>query len=321
MKKPVLSVENLVVNLPSGKSTVCVLHDVSFQIQEGDILGIVGESGSGKSVTSLAIMQLLPTGDKAVSSGHIYFGEKELTHKSPEKMQKIRGKDISMIFQEPMTSLNPVLKIGEQLVDVMQAHKQINKKAAQQEALRMLQEVQIRDVEHVMKCYPYELSGGMRQRVMIAAALSCSPALLIADEPTTALDVTVQAQVLQLLKSAAQKNGTSVLFISHDLGVIAQICTHVAVMYAGEIIETGTVVEVLTKPQHPYTKALLKALPDFDTNGEELEAIPGSVPGTSEVIVGCRFHMRCSQCSTKCKTDKPKFSNVASNHDVRCFMC
>lgn len=321
MKKPVLSVENLVVNLPSGKSKVRVLHDVSFQIQEGDILGIVGESGSGKSVTSLAIMQLLPTGAKAIKSGHINFGKEELTHKSPEEMQKIRGKDISMIFQEPMTSLNPVLKIGQQLVDVIQAHKEIDKKAAQQEAMQMLQEVQIRDVERVMKCYPYELSGGMRQRVMIAAALSCSPALLIADEPTTALDVTVQAQVLQLLKTTAKKNGTSVLFISHDLGVIAQLCTHVAVMYAGEIIETGTVTEVLTKPQHPYTKALLKALPDFDTSGEELEAIAGSVPSTSQDIVGCRFHERCSQGSTKCKTDKPMFLNVTSNHDVRCFMC
>ena len=316
-----LEVRGLKTQFVTERGIVRAVDGVDLGVAAGNTLGVVGESGCGKTVLALSIMRLVQSPPGRIVAGRVLLDGRDLLVLSEDQMRQVRGRDISMIFQEPMTSLNPVLKIGEQLVDVMQAHKKIDRKTAQQEAMQMLREVQIRDVEHVMKCYPYELSGGMRQRVMIAAALSCSPALLIADEPTTALDVTVQAQVLQLLKNAAKKNGTSVLFISHDLGVIAQICTHVAVMYAGEIIETGTVAEVLTKPQHPYTKALLKALPDFDTSGEELEAISGSVPGNSEVIVGCRFHMRCRQCSTECKTEKPKFSKVASNHDVRCFMC
>ncbi|CUH95810.1 putative peptide ABC transporter ATP-binding protein y4tR [Propionispora sp. 2/2-37] len=320
MEQTLLSVQKLTVDLTVGKEKVRVLHGVSFDVCPGEIIGLVGESGSGKSVTASAVMQLLPGGAGAVSGGKIIFNGQDLLKKSPEEMQGIRGKDISMIFQEPMTSLNPVLTIGRQFIDVIRAHQSRDQKEATLRACEMLKAVHITDPERIFKSYPYELSGGMRQRVMIAIALSCSPSLLIADEPTTALDVTIQAQILRLLREATQVSGSAVIFISHDLGVVSQICRRVAVMYAGEIVEYGLVQEILQYPRHPYTQALLKAIPDFTTKPHQLSAIPGTVPNIRQLLTGCRFHPRCPVKQDICMQKSPQGCILTGNHLVRCWV-
>lgn len=319
MKETILSIENLTVELPAGGERRRVLHGISFEVYAGEILGLVGESGSGKSVTASAVMQLLPGGSKAVTGGKILFKGKDLLCRTPAEMQTIRGKEIAMIFQEPMTSLNPVFTIGTQFVDIIRTHQAVDIKSAAAHALNMLKAVHISDPQRTLKSYPYELSGGMRQRVMIAMAQSCSPSLLIADEPTTALDVTIQAQILRLLRTSARSSGSSAIFISHDLGVISQLCQRVAVMYAGEIVEFGPVDVILQDPKHPYTKALLTSIPDFRTQSRTLTAIPGTVPGIRTVINGCRFHPRCAERQAVCEEQKPEAVLLPQNHRIHCW--
>lgn len=319
MKQTILSINNLTVDLPVGREKLRVLHGISFDVFAGEIVGLVGESGSGKSVTASAIMQLLPGGAKAISGGSIQFNGEDLVQKSEKGMRAIRGQEIAMIFQEPMTSLNPVFTIGYQFVDILRAHRPGTKKDALEHALAMLKAVRIPDPERVLTSYPYELSGGMRQRVMIAMAQSCSPQLLIADEPTTALDVTIQAEILRLLQAAVQTTGSAAIFISHDLGVVSQLCQRVIVMYAGEIVECGQVDTILQDPRHPYTQALLHSIPDFSTAAGQLCAIPGSVPGPRSAVAGCRFHPRCAVSQDICYQESPKTTLLASGHRVRCW--
>ena len=314
-----LSVSNLTVEFPIKHKKTRVLHGISFDLYKGEILGLVGESGSGKSITASSIMRILPGGKNSIASGSIVFNGEDLTQKSDDDMRKIRGREIAMIFQEPMTSLNPVFTVETQITDVIITHQKMTKKEACEHALKMLKSVHIRDAEGVLKCYPYELSGGMRQRVMIAMALSCKPYLLIADEPTTALDVTVQAQILRLLKEAAEDTGSSVIFITHDLGVISQICDRFAVMYAGEIVECARTQDLLTTPFHPYTKALIDVIPDFSTSVEHLKPIAGSVPDVGEIIEGCRYKTRCPQKMAKCETQNPSLKNITQDHIVACW--
>lgn len=316
----VLEIEHLSLALPSKKGMVPILHDVNLTVGEGKILGLVGESGSGKSMTAFAVTRLLPGGGKAELGGSICLMGRQLLGISEKSMEEVRGRDVSMIFQEPMTCLNPVFTIGTQMIDVIRTHEKMGKEEAAKKALSLLEEVHIRNAEDVLHSYPYELSGGMRQRVMIAIALSCKPKLLIADEPTTALDVTVQAQILYLIKEACRDLGTAVLFISHDLGVISEICDHIAVMYSGHIVESGEAKEVLAHPLHPYTKALIGALPKFTGEGvhERLSAIPGMVPDPSEKMRGCRFALRCSRAAADCREGLPPCLEKGNHHCVYC---
>ncbi|AEG61597.1 ABC transporter ATP-binding protein [Desulforamulus ruminis] len=316
-----LAIKNLTVDLPAGERMARILRGVSLEVKAGEILGLVGESGSGKSITALSVLRLLPGGKKTAMEGDIFFKGQNLICKTPQEMRSIRGKHISMIFQEPMTSLNPAFTIGKQIMDVLLAHQKITKKEAREKALKMLSRVQITDPERTFSSYPHQLSGGMRQRVMIAGALCCEPSLLIADEPTTALDVTIQAQILRLMKEAALEMGTSVLLITHDLGVVAQTCSRVAVMYAGEIVEMGEVSQILLSPRHPYTRALLPTVPKLTAGDQQkLESIPGTVPDAFAQIQGCRFHPRCALSKEKCFKQKPIPVNLGSNRQVTCWL-
>lgn len=318
----ILEIKELSVSLPGKRGLVPVLHDVSLTVAPGHVLGLVGESGSGKSMTAFAITQLLPGGRTSIAGGSINFAGQELTGKSEKDLNVIRGKEIAMIFQEPMTCLNPVFTIARQMTDVIITHRKVTKKVALEHAEAMLEKVHIRDSKKVLSCYPYELSGGMRQRVMIAMALSCSPKLLIADEPTTALDVTIQAQIIYLIKEACQESNTGVIFISHDLGVISQICDAISVMYAGQIVESGTSADVLNHPKHPYTKALMASIPRFETDDEEmaLSTIHGMVPDPLEVMAGCRFAPRCPYAFAKCLAEKPAAHYWSSGHFCYCHL-
>jgi len=319
----ILNIKNLSVSLAGKRGTVPILHDISLEVEEGHILGLVGESGSGKSMTAFAITQLLPGGRNSIVGGSINFCGQELTEKTEKEMAKFRGKEIAMIFQEPMTCLNPVFTVGRQMTDVIMTHQQVKHENATKKALEMLEKVHIRNAERVLKCYPYELSGGMRQRVMIAIALSCSPKLLIADEPTTALDVTIQAQIIFLIKDACKASGTGVVFISHDLGVVSQLCDKIAVMYAGQIVEMGMAGDVLMDPQHPYTKALLSSIPRFtpkENEEDQLYAIPGMVPDPLEIIPGCRFAPRCPYVLDICRQEAPPLKELEEGHSLHCHL-
>jgi len=318
--KNILEIENLSLALPSKKGPVPILHNVNLTVEPGKIMGLVGESGSGKSMTAFAVMKLLPGGNKAEMEGSIRLCDRQLLGISEKNMEAIRGRDVSMIFQEPMTCLNPVFTVGTQMTDVILTHEKMTKKEARTRAVSLLRDVHIRNAEDVFECYPYELSGGMRQRVMIAMALSCKPKLLIADEPTTALDVTVQAQILYLIREACRERGTAVLFISHDLGVISEICDHVSVMYSGYIVETGETEDVLSHPYHPYTKALIGALPKVMEDGsrQKLFAIPGMVPDPREKMAGCRFAPRCHRCIAACQEGKLPVKDFGKGHKVYC---
>jgi oligopeptide/dipeptide ABC transporter ATP-binding protein len=320
--EPILQVSHLSVSLPGKNGPAPILKDISFSLKQGEILGLVGESGSGKSMTAFAVNQLLPGGGKSITGGSVLFAGEELTGKTEKQMQTFRGKDIAMIFQEPMTCLNPVFTVKRQMTDVIMIHEKRSRKEAEIQAADMLKKVHIRDPERTLSCYPYELSGGMRQRVMIAIALSCSPRLLIADEPTTALDVTVQAQIIFLLQEACQESGTGIIFISHDLGVVSQLCSRIAVMYAGTMAETGPASEVLKAPGHPYTKALLAAVPRFTSGGvrDRLYAISGMVPDPSEIQRGCLFAPRCPHAMDICRTEHPPIQNLGNQHQVSCFL-
>lgn len=318
--KNILEIEHLSLSLPSRKGMVPILHDVNLHVGEGKILGLVGESGSGKSMTAFAVTRLLPGGEKVELDGSIRLCGRQLLGISRKSMEEVRGRDVSMIFQEPMTCLNPVFTIGTQMMDVIRTHEKVTLGDARKKALAMLEAVHIRNGDDVISCYPYQLSGGMRQRVMIAIALSCHPKLLIADEPTTALDVTVQAQILYLIKEACRKLKTAVLFISHDLGVISEICDSIAVMYSGHIVESGDTASVLTAPSHPYTRALIGALPRFTGSHihDRLTAIPGMVPDPSEHIGGCRFAPRCPKASAACREGLPPPLEIRPGHRVYC---
>ncbi|WP_026692244.1 ABC transporter ATP-binding protein [Peribacillus kribbensis] len=318
MEKTILEVEDLVTTFKTAGGEVSAVRGISFSLKKGETLCIVGESGCGKSITALSIMGLLAANAK--SRGNVHFNGKNLLELKQDEMRKIRGNDISMIFQEPMTALNPTFTIGFQLCEPLLIHRNLSKKAARQKGIDLLKQVGIPMPEKRMKQYPHELSGGMRQRVMIAIALACSPKLLIADEPTTALDVTIQAQILDLLNDLKEEFETSVIMITHDMGVVAEVADRVIVMYAGEVIEEGSVEELFNDPQHPYTRGLLASVPNVDDPEFKLNPIPGTLPNLNEEIRGCRFHPRCPFAMEKCVQASPVQTNRKQNHSVRCWL-
>ncbi|MGK7378629.1 ABC transporter ATP-binding protein [Planococcus sp. 1R117A] len=318
---PLLQVKNLQTGFKIDGEFYNAVDGVSFDVNRKQIVGIVGESGCGKSVMSLSIMQLLPTGVGKIRGGEIVFEGENISNLSDKKMNKLRGKDISMIFQEPMTSLNPVFTIGYQIEEVILNHENISKKEARLRSISLLRSVGIPRADKIVSEYPHQLSGGMRQRVMIAIAIACQPKLLIADEPTTALDVTVQAQILELLKGIQETNDMSIILITHDLGVVAEICDEVLVMYAGKIAERATVDELFNNPKHPYTDLLMKAIPKMDEDVEKLATIEGLVPSiTNMPQVGCRFSNRCPKAMPECMTVTPQLREVAPGHEAACLL-
>jgi oligopeptide/dipeptide ABC transporter ATP-binding protein len=294
-----LSVKNLRVELTTRREVVHPVADVSFDLRQGETLGIVGESGCGKSMMLRTLLGLLPRGGR-VTGGQIVFQGTDLLSLSPQQLRDVRGRSIGMVFQEPMTALNPVMQVGAQIAEGPISHLGLTKKAGRQRALELMQQVGIPDAARRFRAYPTELSGGMRQRVMIAIALSCEPKLILCDEPTTALDVTIQDQILKLLLQLQESTGVSLIFVSHDLAVISQICQRVAVMYAAEIVESGSVASVLANPTHPYTLGLLRAVPDFDNVKTVLESIPGIPPSLVDPPTGCRFRTRCEFAQEDC---------------------
>ncbi|MCY8520156.1 ABC transporter ATP-binding protein [Bacillus atrophaeus] len=315
-----LEVQNLKTYFFRKKQPIPAVDGVDFHINKGETVALVGESGSGKSITSLSIMGLVQSSGGQIMDGSITLEGKDLVTYTENDYCKIRGNDVSMIFQEPMTSLNPVLTIGEQITEVLIYHKNMNKKEARKRAIELLQMVGFSRAEQIMKDYPHRLSGGMRQRVMIAIALSCNPKLLIADEPTTALDVTIQSQVLELMKELCQKFNTSILLITHDLGVVSEAADRVIVMYCGQVVENATVDELFLEPLHPYTEGLLTSIPVIDGEIDTLNAIKGSVPTPDNLPAGCRFAPRCSKAMDKCWTDQPALLARPSGRSVRCFL-
>jgi len=316
-----LEVEHLRTFFKTKRGVVKAVNDVTYSLEAGETLGIVGESGSGKSVSAMSILKLLD-GNGYIESGSITFNGKDVVNCSDKEMYEIRGNEISVIFQEPMTSLNPVFTIERQIGEVFRIHQGMNKKQAAAEAVRMLEEVKIPNPERVAKQYPFQLSGGMRQRVMIAMALACKPKLLIADEPTTALDVTIQAQILKLMNDMKDKLGTSILFITHDLGVINEMADKVAVMYCGQVVEMADAKTIFTDGvfSHPYTEGLMISIPRLDTpKGVKLDPIEGAVPHPLYLPKGCKFAPRCKYCTKKCMEEEPELLTVEENHQVRCF--
>ncbi|PLT28993.1 ABC transporter ATP-binding protein [Peribacillus deserti] len=318
MAQTILEIDNLMTKFKTANGEVSAVRGISFSLKKGETLCVVGESGCGKSITALSIMGLLA--GNARSEGSINFDGKNLLQLKNDEMRKIRGNDISMIFQEPMTALNPTFTVGFQLCEPLMIHRKLSKKAAIQKGIDLLKQVGIPLPEKRMKQYPHELSGGMRQRVMIAIALACNPRLLIADEPTTALDVTIQAQILDLLNDLKDEFQTSLIMITHDMGVVAEVADRVIVMYAGEIIEEGTVEEIFNNPQHPYTKGLLSSVPNVDDPHFKLNPIPGTLPNLNEQISGCRFNPRCPHAMEKCLQQSPIRTSRNENHAVRCWL-
>jgi oligopeptide/dipeptide ABC transporter ATP-binding protein len=314
-----LEVKNLVTSFHTPRGKIKAVDDVSFSIKPGQTLGLVGESGCGKSVTSLSIMGLIPSPPGEIESGQILFEGRDITKLSPEELRKLRGNRMSMIFQEPMTSLNPVFTVGEQIGEVFRVHQGLSKKEARQKAIEMLRLVKVPSPEHRVDDYPHQLSGGMRQRVMIAMALGCSPQLLIADEPTTALDVTIQAQILDLIADLQKKINMAVLLITHDLGVVAQVCDYVVVMYAGKVAEQGPVAEIFRNPSHPYTIGLMASVPKLGQKTEFLQTIDGVVPSLENLPVGCRFQDRCKFAFDKCRKSEPSLKSLGADHQAACW--
>ena len=306
-RQAVVEVRNLTLEFDTYRGPVRALNDISFDIFDGEIVGMVGESGCGKSVTSMALTRLLPEGRYRIASGHMRVFGRDPQAMSDGELQEMRGSLVSNIFQEPMNALNPTIRIGDQLVQVIRRHQSIGDREAKKLAEQLLDDMQIPESRRVMANYPFELSGGMRQRVLIAMAFSCNPRLLIADEPTTALDVTVQAQVLTLIKRKAMDSGTAVLFITHDMAVVSQLCDRLYVMYAGKIVESGITGNVLKFPRHPYTEALLRSLPERGEPKRPLAAIPGTVPGLLSLPSGCLFSPRCDKVRRACEAPPPTF--------------
>jgi len=318
MTEPLLSLRHLVTAFDTDEGYLRAVDDVSFDVLPGKTLGIVGESGCGKSVTSLSILRLIPSPPGFIESGEALFQGKDLLQLSEREMRRIRGNDISMIFQEPMTSLNPVYTVGSQIIEAIRLHQSISRRAAKARAIELLDLVGIPAPSERVDSYPHTLSGGMRQRAMIAMALACEPRLLIADEPTTALDVTIQAQILDLLRSLQEDLGMSIIFISHDLGVMAEFSHEIAVMYAGKIVEHAETTELFRAPKHPYTQGLLRSLPSQRNRGERLPTIPGIVPDLRSLPPGCRFQDRCDRVSDACRVEEPHLLQVEQT-DVACF--
>lgn len=322
-KKPLLEVKSLKTYFYTDDGTVRAVDGVDFEVYEGEILGLVGESGCGKSVTSLSIMGLIANPGK-VEEGEILFDGTNLLDLPENEMIQVRGNRISMIFQQPQTALNPVFKVGDQIGEVLNIHKDFGKEAGRKRAVEMLKMVGVPDAERRVDAYPHELSGGMAQRVMIAMGLATVPELLIADEPTTALDVTIQAQILDLMRSLRDNTGTAIIFITHDLGVVAEMCERVAVMYAGEIVEQTDVASLFDLPLHPYTRGLIDSIPILGKLKDKLEVIPGSVPNLVDLPPGCRFAPRCKAMAehglTICTDKKPSLIEFKPGHKVRCWL-
>ena len=319
---PILQIKNLKTYFTTRQGIVKAVDDISFNVEKGAVLGLVGESGSGKSMTSLSVLRLVPPPGKIVS-GEILFENRSLLSLNNEEMRKRRGKEISMIFQEPMTSLNPVFTVGEQVAEMLRLHMKMSRKEAKEKTLSLFKGVGIPSEVKRYDEYPHQLSGGMRQRVMIAMAISCNPKLIFADEPTTALDVTIQAQILNLLHDLKEKLNMSLVLISHDLGIIAESADDVAVMYAGKIVETAETKALFANPIHPYTQGLLESLPRFDQNGREksrLKAIPGVVPRLSDLPPGCAFEPRCPHAMAICKTSPPNLEEKETGHWASCWL-
>jgi peptide/nickel transport system ATP-binding protein len=322
--KPVLQVEDLTVRFRTDDGDVYAVTDVSFELQQGQVLSLVGESGCGKSVTAMSLLGLLPK--TAEIGGRIIFGDQDLLHLPEAEMRSVRGKDISMVFQEPMTSLNPVFTVGRQVGEVLRRHENMSKQAARRRAVELLDLVGIPAPERRIDEYPHQLSGGMRQRVMIAMAVACNPKILIADEPTTALDVTIQAGILDVMRDLRDQLGSAVLLITHDLGVVADVAERVVVMYAGRKVEEASVDELFAQPQHPYTLGLMGAMPrlgmtqDLSSNGERrLQEIPGLVPSLEAPPSACPFAPRCPRADDRTRSELPKLENIRPDHLVACF--
>jgi peptide/nickel transport system ATP-binding protein len=318
---PLLDVRNLRTYFHTDNGEARSVDGVSFSIEKGEVLGIVGESGCGKSVTSLSIMRLIPQPPgEIMPESSIRFRDEEIVSASENRMREIRGNDIAMIFQEPMTSLNPVFPIGEQIAEALRLHRKLKKSEARKVAIEMLNLVGIPDADERVDHFPHQLSGGQRQRVMIAIALSCDPELLIADEPTTALDVTIQAQILELLADLRNRLGMAIMLITHDLGVVAEVCDRVVVMYAGQVVEEGPVAEIFQNPRHPYTQGLMQAIPRLGERKDRLAVIPGMVPSAMNWPIGCRFHARCPYGFDVCVKEHPSLFRVDEHHYSRCWL-
>ena len=316
-KEELLKIENLYVEYVSGGAVSKAVNGLNLEIHKGEAIGLVGESGAGKTTTALSVMGLLPDKVGFIRRGDLLFHGESLLKKKEKEMNEIRGAKISMVFANPLTSLNPVFTVGHQIAMGLRKHKKLDKKQAKEEAEKLLEMVGI--AKYRLDDYPHQFSGGMRQRVGIAAALACSPELLIADEPTTALDVTIQAQILELMKKLQTEYDTSLIMITHNLGIIAELCQKVAIMYGGEIVEYGTVQEVFENPKHWYTYGLLHAIPKLTGEREPLESIPGTVANSQNLPAGCKFHTRCAHCKERCKTEIPGLVKINDNHYAACW--
>ena len=317
-EKPLLSIEDLKTWFYTDDGIARAVDGVSYSIQPGETLGVVGESGCGKSVTAMSVLQLVPTPPGKYVGGEILFKGENLLEKSEAEMRKIRGKEISVIFQEPMTSLNPVFRVGDQIGESLRLHEGMTKAEARERSIELLKQVGIPSPEQRIDEYPHQLSGGMKQRVMIASALACNPSLLIADEPTTALDVTIQAQILELLRDLQREKGMAILMITHDLGVVAENADHVVVMYAGKVVESAPVEELFENPKHPYTVGLFRSLPRLEQESERLEVIEGNVPNPLQFPSGCKFRPRCPHASETCAATEPDLDQIDQQHQVAC---
>lgn len=315
-----LEVKNLRTHFFTEDGVVPAVDGVDFELKPGETLGIVGESGCGKSVTSISVLGLVPNPPGKIIDGEILFEGRDLVKLPESEMQKIRGNDIAMIFQEPMTSLNPVFTIGRQITEAIMLHQKVDKKGARERCIEMLKLVGIPRAEEALDEYPHQFSGGMRQRAMIAMALSCNPKLLIADEPTTALDVTIQAQIIELMRDLKEKLNTAIMLITHDLGVVAEMADHVIVMYAGRVVEEADVIDLFKDPKHPYTVGLMKSKPTLEGNARRLDVIPGAVPNPLSMPPGCAFNPRCPHAMDICREKMPNLINLEGDRKVRCWL-
>ena len=319
-KQPLLDVRHLQTCVRLGPREVPVVDDVSFQVHAGETVAIVGESGSGKSMTSLSLMRLLPKLACRITGGEVWLEDADLVALPEDDLYSIRGRDMAMIFQEPMTSLNPVMTIGKQITEVLTYHQNLSRREARQRAVELMRRVGFARAEAMLDEYPHQLSGGMRQRVMVAIAMSCEPKILIADEPTTALDVTVQAQILDLMQDLTRDTRAGMILITHDLGVVAELADRVLVMYAGQIVEEASVDELFDNPSHPYTHGLMAAIPHLEEERERLNTIPGNVPSPMALPSGCRFSSRCPHAQPLCRKESPRLIAVGGTQSARCFI-